>query len=354
MKTKTYLSKNAQTVSPYIWEETPVENPLKFDTNTLPFPPPSVNIFLTEMKYSCPINEYGDPTYERLKRLLSEYENIQTDMITITNSGDEAIDILAKSFLNPGDYFVITPPTYEMYTIQCTINNGRLREVPLGKSFKVNANTLIRESKQPQTKIIFLVNPNNPTGSIIPQSIIEAIVRKSDCIVVVDQAYGEFYGKTAVRLVNKYKNLVILKSFSKFSGLAGARIGYLIANTTLSTTFNAIRLPMGVSFLSYKLAATVLSNDRKWMGEQVKMILRERKILSQALQTLGYFVYPSQANFLLVNMGKNSKNICQKLKKKGILVRDCSTKPYLENCVRIAIRSPKENNVLINALKEIL
>jgi len=168
MKKNNISIKNALSVSPYTWEDSPVANPLRFDTNTLPFPPPGINIFLAEMKNMCPINEYGNPTYKELKQLLSEYEQISTDMITITNSGDEAIDILAKAFLNPGDYFVTTPPTYEMFMIQCIINNGRLREVPLNKSFKVNAKKLIWESKRERTKILFLVNPNNPTGSTIP------------------------------------------------------------------------------------------------------------------------------------------------------------------------------------------
>lgn len=354
MKIKTVLSKKALTVSPYVWEESPVENSLKFDANTLPFPPPSVNIFLSGMKNNCPINEYADPSYKRLKRLLSDYENISADSLTITNSGDEAIDILAKTFINPGDYFVTTPPTYEMFTIQCIINNGKSLEVPLGKSFEINTKELIRKSKQSRTKIIFLVNPNNPTGSIISLSMIEKIVKNCDCIVVVDQAYGEFYGKTAVPLLKKYKNLVILKSFSKFAGLAGARIGYLIANAALSTIFDSIRLPMGVSYLSYKLAETVLENDQTWMKEQIRMITAERKRLSQALRTLGFVVYPSEANFLLVNMGNNATTICQKLKMKGILIRNRSTKPFLKGCVRITIRNPKENTIFINTLKEII
>lgn len=354
MKTKTLLSKQAQLASPYQWEDVAVKNTLRFDSNTLPFPPPSINRFLSDMKSYCPINEYSDPAYKKLKRLLSAYEKVLASMITITNSGDEAIDILAKTFLNPGDYFVTTPPTYEMFSIQCSINNGEALEIPLGQAFEVNAKEIIRASKNPRTKLIFLVNPNNPTGSTIPLGTIKNIAQQSDCIVVVDQAYEEFYGKTAVPLLRAYKNLVILKSFSKFAGLAGARTGYLIANKSLSQTFDAIRFPMGVSYLSYKLAETVLENDQQWMKEQVEMIKNERERLSQALRALSFFVYPSEANFLLVNMGEKAKTICQKLKSNRILVRDRSSKPFLSGCVRITVRSPRENDQFIKTLRKIL
>lgn len=354
MNTKTLVSKQAQLASPYQWEDMAVKNSLRFDSNTLPFPPPSINRFISDMKSYCPINEYADPTYKKLKELLSAYEKIPPSGITITNSGDEAIDILAKSFLNPGDYFVTTPPTYEMFSIQCQINRGKNFEVPLqGISFEVNAKAIIQIAQRAQTKMVFLVNPNNPTGSTIPLETIEKIVKQSNCVVVVDQAYGEFCGKTAIPLVKKYKNLVILKSFSKFAGLAGARIGYLIANTSLSTTFDTIRFPMGVSYLSYKLAETVLANDQAWMKKQVVMIKRERERLTQALRELGFFVYPSEANFLLVDMGNNASTIYKKLKSMGILVRDRSSKPYVKGCVRITIRSAIENATLITALKKV-
>lgn len=353
MKTKVLLSTSAKSISPYQWENIAMENPLRFDSNTLPFPPPSVKSYLNDMNNACPINEYTDPSYRKLTRLLSDYENVPVTSITITNSGDEAIDILAKAFLNPGDYFITTPPTYEMFAIQCAINKGKSLEIPLGKAFEVNETEIIRLSNNPRSKLLFLVNPNNPTGSVISQKTIETMVNKSNCIVVVDEAYREFYGPTSTPLLSKYPNLVILRSFSKFAGLAGARIGYLIASKTLTRSFNAIRFPMGVSYLSYRLAETVLENDRNWMKQQYEMIKRERERLSMELETLGFLVYPSQANFLLVNMGTTAQTICQQLKTKNISVRNRSALPYLNGCVRITVRSSQENDRLIGALKEI-
>lgn len=350
-----YLSEVAKNTVPYQWEEIPNGNVLRFDSNTLPCSPRSLPIFLKEMESDCPINEYSDPSYKRLKKLVAEYEGVSKDMISITNSGDEAIDVLSKTFLNPGDYFVTTPPTYEMFAIQCGINKGNNLEVPLkGNSFEINAKKIIQKSKARRTKLIFLVNPNNPTASIIPESTIEEIIKQSKSIVVIDETYREFYGKSSLPLLNKYPNLVILRSFSKFAALAGARIGYLIADKKLSQKFEAIRFPMGVSLFSYKLAEFVLEKDRKWIQEQSQMIVSARKRLANELLKLGFYVYPSFANFLLVKIGRNASNICKRLKEKGIIIRDRSKKKYLTGCVRITVRNRQENGRLIKVLEEIL
>jgi len=350
-----YLSKVAKSVNPYQWEGAELGKSLRFDANTIPFPPRSLAIFLEDMKKNCPINEYTDPSYRRLKQLIAQYEGVNTGMITVTNSGDEGIDILAKTFLNTNDYFIVTPPTYEMFTIQCEINKGKLLEVPLiKKTFEVDAEKIIWESKNKKVKLIFLCNPNNPTGTVIPSKTIEKIIRESSSIIVVDEVYREFYGKSSVPLLSKYSNLVILRSFSKFAAIAGARVGYLIANPFLTQKFESIRLPMGVSSFSAKLAEVVMEKDRDWIRQQVKMIIKERKRLTQELNDLGFYVICSQSNFLLVRLGQQAKIICKKLKQRGIVIRDRSDKKYLEGCVRITVRSPKENNRLIRTLKEIL
>ena len=349
-----YLSEVAKNTTPYQWEEGVSGKSLRFDTNTLPFPPECVDDFLVNLENNCPINEYADPAYTKLKQLIAKYEFVESEMITITNSGDEAIDILAKTFLDPGDCFITAPPTYEMFSIQCEINRGVMLPVPLKKeTWEVDSKEIIKKSRQPKVKLIFLVNPNNPTASIIPEETVENIVNKSDAVVVVDEVYREFYGKSAVPLLKKYKNLVILRSFSKFAALAGARIGYLIADKKLSEKFDAIRFPMGVSFLSYKLAETVLEKNKSWINQQVTMIIRERERLTKELTKLGLYVYPSFANFLLVKIA-NASIICRKLKQKDIILRDRSSKKYLENCVRITVRSPGENDQLLKKLKEIL
>ena len=342
-------------IIPYQWEEGVMGRMLRFETNTLPYPPKSLLVFVEELKKKCPINEYFDSNYTRLKKLIAQYEGVKTDMVTVTNSGDEAIDILAKAFFNPGDYFVTTPPTYEMFDIQCSINRGINLPVALKPiTWDVDAEKIIKKSQNPKVKLIFSVNPNNPTASIIPEKILEKIISKSAAIVVVDEVYREFYGKSANKFLSKYKNLVILRSLSKFAAMAGARIGYLIANPEFSQKFNAIRFPMGVSYFSYKLTEFVLEKDQMWIKKQVEMIKKERTRLINEISIFGFYVYPSYANFLLVKIGKRATEICQKLKRKGIIIRDRSQKKYLAGCVRITIRSQEENNQLIKALEDII
>ena len=344
----------AKNTIPYQWEENLLEKSLRFDTNTLPNLPKSLPLFLDRMKKRCPINEYSDPNYTRLKQLIAKYETVTSDMITITNSGDEAIDILAKSFLDPGDYFITTPPTYEMFSIQCEINKGVSLPSPLTQNaWTINEKEIIEYSKNLKVKLIFLCNPNNPTASIIPPEIIERVVKNSQAMVIIDEVYREFYGKTSLSLLQKYDNLVILRSFSKFAAIAGARIGYLIANSSLSQKFDGIRFPMGVSFLSSKLAETILEKDKNLIKKQIKIIIKERVRLAKELIKLGFYVYPSFANFLLVKID-NASRLCRQLKQKNIILRDRSSKKYLENCIRITIRSSWENNQLLKEIKAIL
>mgnify|MGYP001595577710 FL=1 len=345
----------AKKITPYQWAKNVGPEVLRFDTNTLPNPPPCIDNFLAELTNNCPINEYGDPSYAKLKSLISKYENIPENTITITNSGDEALDIIGKAFLNNGDYFLIQPPTYEIFKSQCEINRGRAVEVPLlKKTFKSDVKNVIKVLKNSLIKITFICNPNNPTGTVTEIDEIELVIKNTEGIVLVDEAYREFYGVACVPLLAKYNNLVILRSFSKFGAMAGARVGYLIANEKLSQVFDAIRFPLGVSYFSCKLAEKLLEQDQKWIKNQTRMIKKEREKLFQSLKKLGFFVYPSQANFLLVNFGKKANEICQKLKENNILVRDRSNKKYLEDCVRITIRNQNQNNILINNLKKIL
>src|SRR3989339_306431 len=345
---KNILSKIAQKITPYQWAKNVGPEVLRFDTNTLPDPPPCVNKFLKELTNNCPINEYGDPSYVNLKKLISKYEKTPEETITVTNSGDEALDIIGKAFLNDGDNFLIQPPTYEIFKSQCEINRGKAVEVPLlKKTFKPDVKNVIKVLKSSSIKIVFVCNPNNPTGTITELKDIELMIKNSSGIVLVDEVYREFYGFTCVPLLAKYDNLVILRSFSKFGAMAGARIGYLIANEKLSQVFDAIRFPLGVSYFSCKLAEKLLEENQKWIKDQIKMIKNERNRFTQSFIKLGLFVYSSQANFLLVNFGKKAAEICQKLKESNILVRDLSNKKYLEGCVRITVRNKSQNNILI-------
>ncbi|MDP4011366.1 MAG: histidinol-phosphate transaminase [Candidatus Roizmanbacteria bacterium] len=349
-----FLSSVAQKITPYEWALNVPENVLRFDTNTLPYPPPCVKGFCKSLMNNCPINEYGDSSYSKLKTFIAAYENVGTNEITITNSGDEALDIVTKAFLDLDDQFIIQPPTYEMFRIQAEINHGKCIEIPLTAQFEIDTTVLLKTIRKIEPKITFVCNPNNPSGTVTTNETIELILKKSNGIVLVDEAYREFYGKTSASLLKKYDNLIILRSFSKFGAMAGARIGYLMASSKLSQVFDAIRLPMGVSWFSYKFAELLLEKNTAWIKSQSQMIIRERSQLTKELTELGLNVVPSQANFLLVKVGDKAKELYEKLKDNNILVRDRSNKPYLEGCLRVTVRNREQNNQLIKSLRNII
>ncbi|MDO8609811.1 MAG: aminotransferase class I/II-fold pyridoxal phosphate-dependent enzyme, partial [bacterium] len=171
--TKKLFSKMAQNVIPYQWETGVSKEMLRFDTNTLANPPPAVNSLIRQLENNCSINEYNDPSYSKLKQLIANYEGVTPENITITNSGDEALDVLAKTFLNPNDLFIIQPPTYEMFKLQCVINNGQAIEVPLNiNDFSINKISLLKTIKEKPIKITFICNPNNQTGTVYSHELI--------------------------------------------------------------------------------------------------------------------------------------------------------------------------------------
>lgn len=355
MITNSLLSEVGKNTKPYVWTKGATESMLRFDTNTLPFAPPCLNMFLDSQKEKCLINEYADPSLAKLKKLIARYEKVDSDCITVTNSGDEALDIVAKAFLDPGDRFIIQPPTYDMFAIQLLINRGQLVEVPLkSNTFQIDKDVLIRKAIEQKAKIVIICNPNNPTGSVTSNKVIEYVLKNTNCIVVVDETYREFCKLSAVSLLITYPRLVILRSMSKFAGLAGARVGYLLANRQNTLVFDALRLPMGVSYFSSKLAEYVLTYDRNWLKTQAKAIISERIRLSTQLTKLGLYVYPSRANFILVRIGPKASQICKTLRERNILLRDRSDKPYLEGCVRITIRCREDNDYLVATLSQIL
>ncbi|OIP96717.1 histidinol-phosphate transaminase [Candidatus Wirthbacteria bacterium CG2_30_54_11] len=360
-KSLSYLKPYISKIEPYQWEDSEdavkqkygLDRILHFDTNTAPTPPPCYDRWLEILKSDRKINEYKDFTYETLQALLASYTEVPKEQVVVTASGDEGIDILSKATLGPGDRFVISSPTYSMYKIQGTLMGAEAIDVPLrAPDFTLDETALIAATQT--AKLLYICNPNNPIGTLQPRSTVERIISSSPCLVVVDEAYFEFGGESVQDLVLRYDNLVILRTFSKFAALAGARVGYLITNPTLADSLNAIRFPMGISYPSMEIARLVLTEDREWIRSNVSMIKLEREQMQNALTALGLQVYPSSTNFLLVRLGEQAERIVQALKEQGLLVRNYAANRFVPLCVRITIRSPEENAILLQSLKGIL
>ncbi len=298
-------------------------------------------------------NRYPDPLQWDLKNALAALKVLDAENIFLGNGSDEAIDILFRSFCNPGiDNVIITPPTYGMYEVSANINDVRIKRVSLTPDFAIDEN-LILKSIDENTKLIILCSPNNPTGNILNIKSLEKIISNFKGIVAIDEAYIDFAPeKTFLTRLSRFPNLIILQTFSKAWGLANLRIGVAYASRDIIHVLNKVKPPYNINGYSQKLALEALKNEDK-KDKYVAQIIEQRKLLAVELQKLPFVtkIYPSDANFLLVKT-TDGKVIYDYLINHKIIVRDRSIVKLCEGCLRITIGTEIENKKLIEQLKQ--
>lgn len=308
-----------------------------------------------ENPYNHPFNRYPDPLQRGLKKLVSNIKNISETRIFIGNGSDEPIDLLIRSFCEPGkDNLITIDPTYGMYQVAADINNIEVRKSGLSDEFQLNTVNLL-SLIDGNTKLIFLCSPNNPTGNCLSAHSILEIVNQFNGLVILDEAYIDFApGKSLLPVLPDHPNLVILQTFSKAWGMAGIRMGMAFAGTEIIEVLNKIKYPYNINILSQNKAVELLleKNDKEnW----VKKILSERSRMVNDLLKFPFVIkiYPSDANFLLVKMN-DARGIYNFLIERGIVVRDRSKVKLCEGCLRITIGSPDENNALLKVLNDLI
>jgi histidinol-phosphate aminotransferase len=349
---------------PYEWEPSrreisektgiPEEEILRFDLNTVPFRPEEVLTVFSEKLSNLPVNEYPDPSYRELREALSEYLKISPENIMVTVGADEALDIMAKTFIDPGTLALISTPTYSMYRITVEALGGKTVGVLRKPDFSDDVEALIEQSQRPEVRMVFLCSPNNPTGNVTPPQDAVKLLENVDCAVMVDEAYTEFSGTSLVNLAEKHENLVVVRTFSKAFAMAGVRIGYLVASRETVKLLSKVRPPNSVSVVALALAKIALEKVDLLLSK-VREIVAERERLSKALSLIeGLTIYPSQANFILVKFEDvDARKVYGGLLGRGLVVRKVNG-PMLENCLRITVLDRAANDRLIGALKEIL
>lgn len=305
-----------------------------------------------ENPFQTALNRYPDPLQLRLKAEISKRKQVSQQQIFIGNGSDEAIDLLFRAFCEPGSSKAfIFPPTYGMYEVSAAINNIDVEELPLSENFELPPlSTLL--SKINTSGLLFICSPNNPTGNMTSLKQIQETAAEFQGLVVVDEAYIDFgTTESALTLLDESPNLVVLQTFSKAYGLAGARVGMAFANPKIIAILNKIKPPYNVNTLSIEAALTVLSNSDA-IDNQIQNILNERNRLQLELLKLKQVtkVFPSEANFLLVQFTK-SKRVFSALLKAGIVVRNRTHQ--IPDCLRITIGTQQENNQLLQILKNI-
>ncbi len=322
---------------------------IKLDANENPYGcSPKVRQALAS--YSS-FNIYPDAGQTELRQLLSGYTGIGAEHIVAGSGSGDLIDLILRLFVGPGDEVINCPPTFDLYRFETGISGGRLIQVPRDENFAIDVGA-IKSAINSKTKLVFLSNPNNPTGALTPQEGIIAIL-DTGIPVVVDEAYYEFSGQTVVPLVNRYQNLMVLRTFSKWAGLAGLRVGYGIFPPEIADWLLKIKLPYNVNVAAL-VAVRESLEDIDYLRERVKDIITERERLFGGLEKLGFLKpYPSRANFILCSvLDSNAPKLYQKLEEKGILVRYFDT-PRLENYIRLSVGKPEHTDALIQALKQL-
>lgn len=298
------------------------------------------------------MNRYPDPLQINLKNELAIINGVQPENIFLGNGSDEIIDLLIRVFCEPNeDEVMVLPPTFGMYEVAASLSNIKVKKINLTPEFQPDVDQILNEAT-PQTKILFLCSPNNPTGNCFQPRIIENLIKNHIGIVVVDEAYIDFSEYDSVlNWIRKYPNLVVIQTFSKAWGLAGIRLGMGFASKEIIEVLNKVKMPYNVNVLTQKMALEAVQNLEE-KNTQVNEILIQKAILKKGLVRFEFVekVYPSDANFFLLKV-KNPQKLIHFLRGKGIIIRDRSKTILCENCVRISVGTNLENEQLLRALK---
>jgi histidinol-phosphate aminotransferase len=322
---------------------------IKLDANENPYGcSPKVRAALAKYPY---FNIYPDSAQTELLEDISGYVGLSQEYIVAGNGSDELIDLLLRLLVNPGEEVITTLPTFDMYRFSTQVCCGKVVEVIRRPDFGVDV-AAIKAAITKNTRLIFIANPNNPTGTVTPEKDILELI-DTGLPLVIDEAYYEFCGQTAANLVPEYPNLIVLRTFSKWAGLAGLRVGYGIFPAVIACTLMKIKPPYSVN-LAASVAVRESLKDRKYLLGTVAKMKEERSRLFEMLKGVGYLnPIPSQANFVLCEVLRGKAlDIQNNLEKQGILVRYYNT-PLLKNYIRISVGKPQQTDRIIKALKEI-
>jgi histidinol-phosphate aminotransferase len=298
-------------------------------------------------------NRYPDPYQKSLKKVISKIKNIRVENIFLGNGSDEVIDLLIRIFCKPErDSILIMPPTFDMYEVAARINQNPVIKVPLTPDFEIDTSKVLK-AITPDTKILFICSPNNPTGNSMDRNSIIKIMDHFTGIIVIDEAYSDFSrSQSFLDILSEYRNVVISQTFSKAWGLAGLRLGMAFSDAKIIELLNKVKPPYNISMATQDVAIKAIKKV-DYKDYMVQKLLAERKILKMELLNLEQVVrvYPSDANFLLVKF-KDADKIYHYLLQNQVIVRNRSNVILCDDALRITVGNEKENDTLISILKK--
>ena len=295
------------------------------------------------------LNVYPDDNYTDLKKAIADYIGCKTKNISVGNGSSELLDLCVKTFVDTNELILSLDPTFSMYSIYAKIVNSRYIGAGEGNDFIVDVDDVIKSIKENNPKLTIVCNPNNPTGTVIKREKVLEIVKSTDEIVIVDEAYMEFCEESIVGEIENYKNLIVVKTLSKAFSMAGIRTGYLLANEELVKTVEKVRPPYNLNSISAFLATKALQQKDK-MLVYVNQVKKEREKVYKSLLDMGIKAFPSGANFVFFYC--DDKDLEDKLVKEDVLIRKFGGK--LDNHYRVTIGTNKENNAFVEAMKKLV
>jgi histidinol-phosphate aminotransferase len=329
---------------------------VKINQNENPYDlPEGVKRRVLEQALARPWSRYPDFDPRELLEKLAEFAGWRADGVLAGNGSNELIEALLLVTVGPGTRVVIPEPTFTLYALVTRILGGAAIRVGLGPELQYDATELLRIRRELAAPVTIVCSPNNPTGGVLAPDEVARLCEDHDGLVVVDEAYHEFSGQTVVPLLTKHANLVVLRTFSKAMGLAGARVGYLLASPELVREVNKARLPYNLNFFS-QMAALAALDEWKSLRAVVDQLIEAREDLLYRLhRTPGVKPYDSKANFILFEvLEADPKAVFESLYGRGVLVRDVTSYPRLSRCLRASVGTPAENDVFLGALRHAL
>ena len=344
-----FISPSLSGLTPYVPGEQPRDKSyVKLNTNENPFPPPPA-VIEAARREAGRLNLYSDPDCLYLRESLARYEGLEPENVLVTNGSDEALSFIFFAFKGG---FIFPNHTYGFYKVFAELYGAPYEEAPLKPDFTVDVDAFITSGKN-----AVIANPNAPTGLLLPLSEIERILDSNgERLVIVDEAYVDFGGESAASLLKKYENLIVTRTFSKSRSLAGMRLGYILASKELIADLNAVRCsinPYNVDRVALAAGAASLECE-EYFREKLEAVKENRAYASRKLETMGFTVIPSRANFIFAKRdGVSGEELYLSLKKRGVLVRHFK-KSGIEDYVRITVGTREEMDILISKLEEIL
>jgi len=360
---KTLVRKNVLGVKPYVAgkpiEETKrqlgLKEVIKLASNENPFgsSPRAISAIKKSLNQ---INRYPDSQSYYLKKRLARYYGLAPENFVLGNGSDELIDVIIKTLVEPDESIVTSESTFLEYEIIAQTNDRKVKKSPL-RYFKYDLGAMLKLVDK-KTKLVFIANPNNPTGTYVSNYEIEEFLKAlpEQVMVVLDEAYDAFIDvqdyPDSISYLRRKKNVIILKTFSKAYGLAGLRLGYAMVNSELAAYMERIRQPFNVNLLAQTAGLAAL-DDKKFLKKTRQLTLSGKKFIYAALAEMGLGFVPSVTNFILVDMDRDGVEVFKSMLKFGVIVRDMQ-QYGLNNFIRVTIGTQKENERLIRVLRKVL